>query len=107
MTFPALNLLLGAALLACASVVHAADTSPATPAADDPLTPARAQIAAKNWTGAIDDFMVAQPHVCARDLLLAQLVWKVRSRTERASSNEKDRPPHESLRRLDERRAPS
>ena len=55
MTFPASNLFLYAVLLACAGGVHAADTSPATPAADDPLTPARAQIAAKNWTGAIDE----------------------------------------------------
>ena len=55
MTFPASHLFLCALLLACAGAVHAADTSPATPAADDPLTPTRAQIAAKNWTGAIDE----------------------------------------------------
>jgi tetratricopeptide (TPR) repeat protein len=55
MTFPASNLFCCAVLLVCAGVAHAADTAPAAPAADDPLTPARAQIAAKNWTGAIDE----------------------------------------------------
>lgn len=33
---------------------HAADTTPAAPA-NDALAPARAQIAAKNWVGAIDE----------------------------------------------------
>ena len=43
------------ALLLAMSHSFAADTTPSTPAAPDTLTPVRAQIAAKNWSGAISE----------------------------------------------------
>lgn len=55
MPSPALNRFVPALLLACAGAVHAADTSPSAPPAPDPLAAARAQIAQKNWAGAIEE----------------------------------------------------
>jgi tetratricopeptide (TPR) repeat protein len=54
MNSPAQRMLLAVALLTTMGLARAADTSPSTPA-NDSLAPARAQIAAKNWTGAIDE----------------------------------------------------
>lgn len=56
MTHHVRTLVLSALLLSTAPMlpVHAADTPPSTPV-NDSLAPARAQIAAKNWTGAIDE----------------------------------------------------
>ncbi|HEX6705124.1 MAG TPA: tetratricopeptide repeat protein [Albitalea sp.] len=50
-----LSRILAASVLALSvQVIHAADTDPA-PATADKLAPARAQIAAKSWRGAIDE----------------------------------------------------
>src|SRR3990170_416501 len=48
------RLLCATALALSAQFVHAADTEPVTPTADK-LAPVRAQIAAKQWKGAIDE----------------------------------------------------
>lgn len=53
-TTPLSRLLCAAALVLSAQVIHAADTAPVTPT-EDKLAPARAQIAAQQWKGAIDE----------------------------------------------------
>ena len=54
MTFSMRQMLRCGLMLGAAVCARAADTAPSTPA-NDVLAPARAQIAAKNWAGAIDE----------------------------------------------------
>ena len=49
------RILTTSALLLAMSHSFAADTTPSAPAAPDSLTPVRAQIAAKNWSGALSE----------------------------------------------------
>ena len=55
MYFPAQRAFLTLVLVGSCGLAGAADTSPTVSPPNDNLTPARAQIAAKNWTGAIDE----------------------------------------------------
>jgi tetratricopeptide (TPR) repeat protein len=55
MKFPAQRALLTLALALSGAHAHSADTGPTVAPANDNLAPARAQIAARNWTGAIDE----------------------------------------------------